>query len=104
MIAGIRDRNGDGALFLFQKETDQLVVKFPIGLIPHRQVDDCFFVDNTFEVGEGFKTLSSVIASDAAFMTAAERHIGGRQMDDNVIDTAAPEGTVGKHMLHLPVV
>ena len=72
-----------------------------IRLIPHRKIDPCFFIDDAFGVGEGFKPVFSVVASHAAFAAAAKSHVRGGEVDDGIVDTAAAKLTFCGHFLYI---
>ena len=69
----------------------------PIGLIAHRQIHPCLFIDDGFVMGEGIKAGFAVIGAHAAFANAAEAHFARRKMDDHIIDAAAAIGKLGAY-------
>ncbi len=75
-----------------EEEFHQFLVEVPVGLIAHRQVHPGFLIHNALMVGKGIKADLAVIGSHAAVAHAAKAHIGGCQVDDGVVDTAAAEG------------
>lgn len=82
---------------LFQKHPNQLIIQFgTVGLVPHRQIQPSFFMENTFTMGKGFKANLAVVTAHTAFAHAPKAHIGGGKMHNNIVNATAPVGnTVG---------
>lgn len=76
---------------LFNKNSYQLFHKIRIGLIAHRQVEPCVFAQYAFFVTEGIKAEFAVITAHTAASNAAERHMGGGQVNNSIIYAAAAE-------------
>ena len=97
MGAGAPDCQRAGSHLLFQEKTYQLFTPFPIGLIPHREIDPCLFVHDALIVAECVKSGLAVVSAHAAFPKAAETHLRGGKVDDGVIDAAAAEAAARGH-------
>ena len=67
---------------------------FGVGRVADGQVDAARLMEDAFIVGEGVEGLFSVVLPHAAGSHPAETHVGGGQVDDRVVDTAAAEGYV----------
>ena len=81
------------------KHPHHLLINLPIPLIPHRKIDPGFLIYNTFIMGEGSEAVDSVVGAHAAFSEAAESHIAGCEMDENIVDAAAAETAPGSYFL-----
>ena len=80
-------------ILLFQEEFYHFLMYFPVGLIPHRQVDPCLFIYNTLIVGESIKTYLAVISPHTTFAESSKSHFSSSQMNDCIVDTASSEST-----------
>ena len=60
-----------------------------VRLIPHRQVKPRFFVYDALLMGKCIKSVLTVVRAHAGGAYAAKSHIGGRKVDNHVVDTAA---------------
>ena len=77
--------------YLPHKQPYHFLINLPILLIPHRQINPGLFIYNTLIMGECPETIDSVVGTHAAFSEAAEAHIAGGKMNENIVDTAATE-------------
>ena len=84
---------------LFQEKPHHFLMQFPIGLIPHRQVNPGLFIYNTLIVGECVKTNFSVVSTHAAFAESSKSHFRGGQVNDGVINTSSAEAAAGSDFL-----
>lgn len=84
-------------LYLTHKQPYHFLINLPIFLIPHRKIDPGLFIYNTLIMRECPEAVDAMIGSHAAFTKAAEAHIAGCQMYEDIVDTATAETTSGSN-------
>lgn len=83
--------------YLPHKQLYHFFINLPIFLIPHRKIDPGLFIYNTLIMRECPEAVDAMIGSHAAFTKAAEAHIAGCQMYEDIVDTATAETTSGSN-------
>mgnify|MGYP000674132447 CR=1 FL=1 len=84
-------------LYLSHKHPHHLLINLPILLIPHRKIDPGFLIHDALIVRKCPEAVDAVVGAHAAFTEAAESHIAGCQMDEDIVDTAAAETAAGSY-------
>ncbi len=80
-------------LLLFQEEAHHFIVKSPIWLIAHRQVNPCLFIYNALIMRKRIKSDLSVISAHSTFSKSPKSHFCCGKMNDRIIDTSAAKTT-----------
>lgn len=102
MLKGGRKKEDDAAiivlcLYLSHKHPHHLLINLPILLVPHRKINPGFFIYNTLIMRKCPEAVDAVVGAHAAFAEAAEAHIAGGQMDEDIVDAASAETAPGSY-------
>ena len=85
-------------VFYELQATNQIQLFRCIRLVAHIQIHPGLFIYDTAQMGKFFKTVLAMVAAHAAFAHTTERHLGGCQVDDGIVDAAASESASDQNL------